>query len=443
MKKTKVILVGKGYGFWESDKIPEVPDDTEIWGINDLILKKIDVDLVFNMHLLEEFTNVDMAGVDLANSIGIPTIMPKKYKQITNSIEFPLKKLMKEYGTDYFMTGIAYMFAYAIYKGMTQIDCYGINMRGDDEKYKNARACVEYWIGYARGKGIEVNMKGRYCDCLKIFDRKLYGYKDVFQTDPYDITDRSLYVTFGTGLDRMGLSKLTYLLSLQEDSLYYIDANPVPLDILQRREFLYDHLTRLVNHTWKDSKTNPDKLPKYTGDMCHQYMHIVENIYGSEHTARIICIEGDEVEVKKDWLEFSGDKILWTDPKHESWKEEDKHELHAFFPSYESVKDKAFDRYYKEYYQIAKRCRYKYPLYFKYIKSEVLDTEAGQKEILDHIGYENHVYTDYKEFYKLNKVPSNGNAPKEEVCQKKKQNPKKKSQVSDSTEKSITTNMAI
>src|SRR3990167_3806416 len=177
-KHDKVIFVGKGY---EWTKAPEMAENCEIWGINDVIMKRVNFDLLFNIHIPDDYCEMDMACTNLASSLGIQIIMPDEYAKLPTSIRFPLKEVIKEFDTDYLMTGIAFMFAYAIYKGYKEIDCYGINMRGADEKYKNARACVEYWIGMAKGRGIKVNMFGRYCDCLKTFDRRIYGFNN-FQT---------------------------------------------------------------------------------------------------------------------------------------------------------------------------------------------------------------------------------------------------------------------
>jgi len=68
---------------------------------------------------------------------------------------------------------ISYMIWYACYLGATELDLYGIFMAAFDEYHEQLKS-VEYWIGYARGKGIKVTIneptqicKGRH---------GLYGY---------------------------------------------------------------------------------------------------------------------------------------------------------------------------------------------------------------------------------------------------------------------------
>jgi hypothetical protein len=58
---------------------------------------------------------------------------------------------------DYLESSFAYMLAVAILKQPDVINIYGIRMAADEE-YAYQRANAEYMIGYARGKGIEVNV---------------------------------------------------------------------------------------------------------------------------------------------------------------------------------------------------------------------------------------------------------------------------------------------
>ncbi len=54
MEKTKVVLIGKGHGWDLAPKI--VDEDTEIWGINDLIYNRVKLDRMFNMHDMKDYT---------------------------------------------------------------------------------------------------------------------------------------------------------------------------------------------------------------------------------------------------------------------------------------------------------------------------------------------------------------------------------------------------
>lgn len=67
---------------------------------------------------------------------------------------FPIEKIKEKFGT-YFTSTIAYLIAFAILEGATEIGLWGISMLADEE-YSRQRPCVEYYLGMARGLGINV-----------------------------------------------------------------------------------------------------------------------------------------------------------------------------------------------------------------------------------------------------------------------------------------------
>lgn len=376
-KKDKVILVGKGFQWWLA---PEASEEFELWGINDVIMRRVNFDLLFNIHRPEDYCEMDMACTKLASSVGIPIIMPDEYEHLPTSIKFPLDEIMKEFDTDYFMTGIAFMLAYAAHLGYKQIDCYGINMRGADEKYKNARACVEYWIAKAEGKGIKVNMYGKYCDCLKTFDRRIYGFND-FQTRPHDINDRALFVTFGASLDRPVMDNLHKFLSVQPNSKYFNNFKAIPVNDVNNM-VLFENLHHIV-------KTHGDGT-KFVGDIGFYNTIHVDTIINNEHSAKIVILEGDREKTIKDWMNFSKEVNPWTNPQSKYWdKEKDKmSDICAYFPNkYDLPKEEALQKFYDEYYMVARRSQFKYPGYIRVWNADLLNTEEGRKQILKFLGY--------------------------------------------------------
>ncbi len=70
---------------------------------------------------------------------------------------YPLNRIIKKFGSDYFTDTMCYMLAYAIDKNYTEINLYGVDM-ADRIEYIWEKGGLEYWIGYARGKGIKVNI---------------------------------------------------------------------------------------------------------------------------------------------------------------------------------------------------------------------------------------------------------------------------------------------
>lgn len=70
---------------------------------------------------------------------------------------YPLKEIIAKYKSRFFTNSISYMIAYAIYSGFEKIFMYGVDMDIDGE-YTFERPSVTYWIGFARGCGVEVNI---------------------------------------------------------------------------------------------------------------------------------------------------------------------------------------------------------------------------------------------------------------------------------------------
>lgn len=155
-------IIGKGKG-WR-----DAPDEGITWGVNDLCCRR-DVSVVFDMHKRSD-SPLYQAIEAYVNSKKVPLITLESRSGVPTAIEFPLYLMH----TDYFTNSISYMLAYAIYLKATVIDLYGCFM-GTKTEYAYQKPCIEYWIGYARGKGIEVNTHSP-TSLMRIGSRHLYGY---------------------------------------------------------------------------------------------------------------------------------------------------------------------------------------------------------------------------------------------------------------------------
>jgi hypothetical protein len=167
----KIIIIGKGNG-WDS-----APQDGETWGVHSLCLRR-PVKMVFDMHKIddpdywskrtEEDNKEQDKIIEYCVDNNIPLVTLKEIENIPSSVKFPIEEMPIKYSE----CSIAYMIFYAVYKGATEIDMYGVLM-ATDEEYNIQRKSVEYWIGYARGKGIEVNIHEPTYLCKA---QGLYGY---------------------------------------------------------------------------------------------------------------------------------------------------------------------------------------------------------------------------------------------------------------------------
>ncbi len=98
------------------------------------------------------------------NPLDIPIYMQHAQEIIPKSVAYPLHDVIDmvfpnfrrgEDEVKYFTSTFAYMFGIAILDGFDRIEIYGFEM-ADDVEYVKQKACAEFWIGYAMGKGIEV-----------------------------------------------------------------------------------------------------------------------------------------------------------------------------------------------------------------------------------------------------------------------------------------------
>lgn len=155
-----MVIIGKARG-WE-----DAPEEGECWGITQLILRR-NVTRVIDMNdyslwgkkEAEEAARARQRAMDL----DVPYIDLESY---------PLQEVIKFFGTDYFNSTVDYAIALAVYEDFKKIDLYGMNMTAGSE-YLHQKPGIEFWVGIAKGKGIEVNICG---NLLMTIDNKLYGY---------------------------------------------------------------------------------------------------------------------------------------------------------------------------------------------------------------------------------------------------------------------------
>ena len=80
---------------------------------------------------------------------------------------------------DYFNSTAAWALAYAISIGVEKIALFGYDFTyPNSEKAERGRGCVEYIIGYARAKGVNIKLanKTTLLDMMLTKKDRLYGY---------------------------------------------------------------------------------------------------------------------------------------------------------------------------------------------------------------------------------------------------------------------------
>ena len=174
----KVAILGMGEG-WDAAK---KEDYDEIWGVSPLVLRRDDLDLAFQMHNLDWSAAdgyLELKGdienfwdsINEINEKKIPIILQAEHEFFPHGTVFPLEEMPALYFTSTF----AYMIAYALYKRIDEIDIYGVPLCLEGE-YREQRSCLEFWIGFAAGRGTKVTVHGVTILLSAIPYEGLYGY---------------------------------------------------------------------------------------------------------------------------------------------------------------------------------------------------------------------------------------------------------------------------
>jgi len=194
--KRKVALVGMART--SRHLAPWDDDDFEIWGINEAYAAKNLApdgtpymkrwDRWFQLHPYWDFTRKHnfndpghwdwLRNADNRRRTDFPIYMLEEFPEVPGSVRYPLTEILAEFGPNvrYFTSTFAYMMALAIWMGFEEIHLYGFEMSSEEE-YRHQKACAEFWIGIAIGRGIKVVLP----DGCRLLGQmtQLYGYEKV------------------------------------------------------------------------------------------------------------------------------------------------------------------------------------------------------------------------------------------------------------------------
>lgn len=156
----ELLIIGKG----PTRKNAPHTFDGEVWGLNDLQDDR-KFTRWFELHHARRWNAKELAARD------IPVYMQEHYPEIPLSVPYPLERITRKYGR-YMTNTVSYMLALAIDEGFKTILMYGVDLVTNEE-YRNQKGSVEYFLGLARGLGVDVFIP-RGSALLK---SKLYGYE--------------------------------------------------------------------------------------------------------------------------------------------------------------------------------------------------------------------------------------------------------------------------
>jgi len=178
-RKKKVVICGSSiHTAFEVERFFN-NNDWEIWGLNQMY-KMMGEDFPhkyatrwFQIHHDYVVKKFDPFQRGVFREFKIPIYMIDKEPDIPYSIPYPIHEILKEgYHEQYFSNIVSYMLALAIYENMEEIYLTGCDMAYNEE-YRFQKPGVEFFIGYAKGKGIKVGLPGGSA----LLKTRLYGYE--------------------------------------------------------------------------------------------------------------------------------------------------------------------------------------------------------------------------------------------------------------------------
>lgn len=108
-----------------------------------------------------------------------PVMTSRAHQDYPALVEFPLAEVLNRHPCAYFNSTAAYAVAYALHVGATKISCYGFDYTYPDAHHaEKGRACVEWWLGVAAERGIElaVPQTSSLLDAMYPQSERFYGY---------------------------------------------------------------------------------------------------------------------------------------------------------------------------------------------------------------------------------------------------------------------------
>jgi hypothetical protein len=199
-KRKKVAIIGGGT---TRKDVPYDDDGWEFWGVNEIKQKR--VDRWFELHPLALNNDYEMAQL---KKYKVPVYMIRVYKEVPKSVRYPIEDVLSMDGArEYFTCTFAFQVALAIFEGFKEIGLWGVSLGlGSPRERVVEKACLEWWLGYAVGRGIKVRIHDEDDLAKSTF---LYGYNYFWEA--HDVNKR---------ITRLGLQ-----IALRNDAMTEIMSN--------------------------------------------------------------------------------------------------------------------------------------------------------------------------------------------------------------------------
>jgi hypothetical protein len=138
----------------------------EIWGIN-AVGGVILCDRLFHMDdvRIQEARAKELPDSNIANMLKWmrthqgPIYTSRVHPDYPGLVAYPLEDVINSVGVPYFNSTAAYAVAYAVHLGVKKISLFGLDFTYPNSHHaEKGRACVEFFLGIAIARGIEINI---------------------------------------------------------------------------------------------------------------------------------------------------------------------------------------------------------------------------------------------------------------------------------------------
>lgn len=180
----KLIILGKGPGWSECPK-PTI--DVPVWSMTNILIKRTDVSMVFEIHDLREKLGrvgegyLHQEAISEAIRLNIPYVVREHWDFLPhlNQVVYPYEEVVNHFGIDLFGCSMDAMLALAIYQGYEEIHLHGTGQhRGSTWDYQIES--INFWLGVCFGRGIRLYIHHwggvRHTDILTTHDGLVYGF---------------------------------------------------------------------------------------------------------------------------------------------------------------------------------------------------------------------------------------------------------------------------
>ena len=139
----------------------ECPHDTELWATMYMYQYDYHIDKLFCTHNWNEYNVAEVKAAQ--KRLGFKLIASTMHPELDIEL-IPIEDILREFGTRYYVDMVGIMLAYAVFLRYDRIKIYGCDCM-TNTFYANEKAPTEFWVGVARGRGIEVQIASSSALC--------------------------------------------------------------------------------------------------------------------------------------------------------------------------------------------------------------------------------------------------------------------------------------